>query len=418
MFRVGVTVAPVFPDRLSLARRHRAASACAVLWVIACLGAAAGPLPHAAYIWQRAWHAGVTSSLAVAATQLDGFVVLAAEIGPAQSHRVVYDSAALASSGSVIGLALRVNSGAALDEVPALAAQLVATARSNHLSIAEMQLDYDCPESKLEHYEKLVRSVRCRLAPTPVTITALPSWLRQPAFSNLVAATDGFVLQVHSLEASLQLCDGERARRAVAHASCCGVPFRVALPTYGHLVATDRDGKVLGVASEASIPSWPSHARLHEVRSDPAVIADLTRAWNLRPPPHLRGFIWYRLPVSDDRLNWSWATLSAIVSGRIPRPDLALRLRQPRPGLVEIEIANHGDADADAPVGVRLTWRDADLLACDALAGFAAGTRSATNGTGSVAFNGLPRLAPAASRTIGWLRFQENREVRCEARFD
>ena len=34
----------------------------------------------------------------------------------------------------------------------------------------------------------------------------------------------------------------------------------MALPTYGHLVATGRDGRVLGVASEASIPSWPPHA--------------------------------------------------------------------------------------------------------------------------------------------------------------
>lgn len=417
MSRVGSTVAPVLPGRSGLARRVLAASVCTVLWVISCVDVAAGPLPHAAYIWQRAWHAGVTSSLAVAAAQLDGFIVLAAEIGPSRSHRVAYDSAALAASGSVIGLALRINSGAALTEVPALAAQLVATARSNRLSVAELQLDYDCPESKLGAYRELVQSVRRRLAPTPVTITALPSWLRQPAFSNLVAATDGFVLQVHSLDASLQLCDGELARRAVARAGLSGVPFRVALPTYGHVVATDRDGRVLGIASEASIPSWPPHAMLHEVRSDPAMIAGLTRAWNRRPPPHLRGFIWYRLPVDGDRLNWSWPTLSAVVSGRVPRPDLSLRLRQSRPGLVEIEIANHGDADAATPIAISVTWRDARLLACDALAGFAADASSATD-AGTLTFSGRPRLAPAASRAIGWMRFQDEREVRCEARFD
>jgi hypothetical protein len=156
---------------------------------------------------------------------------------------------------------------------------------------------------------------------------------------------------------------------------------------------------------------------LHEVRSDPAMIAGLTRAWNRRPPPHLRGFIWYRLPVDGDRLNWSWPTLSAVVSGRVPRPDLSLRLRQSRPGLVEIEIANHGDADAATPIAISVTWRDARLLACDALAGFAADASSATD-AGTLTFSGRPRLAPAASRAIGWMRFQDEREVRCEARFD
>lgn len=417
MPRFWSTAAPVLPSRPGLARRVRAASVCAVLWAISCVDVTASPLPHAAYIWQRAWHAGVTSSLAVAVTQLDGFIVLAAEMGASRTHRVAYDPAALAASGRAIGLALRVNAGTVLSEVPPLAARLVAAARSNGLSLAELQLDYDCPESKLDAYRVLVDTVRRRLAPTPVTITALPSWLRQPAFSNLVAATDGYVLQVHALDASLQLCDAEQARSAVARADDFGIPFRVALPTYGHLVATDRDGRVLGVASEASIPSWPSDARVHEVRSDSSLIAGLVRAWSLQPQSHLRGFIWYRLPVDGDRLNWSWATLSAIVSGRVPRPDLALRLRQDRPGLVEVEVANHGDAGADTPVDIRVTWRDAELLACDALAGFAVGPR-ASPGAEPLIFSGRPRLAPAASRAIGWLRFQGDREVRCEARFD
>ena len=170
MSRVGSTVAPVLPGRSGLARRVLAASVCTVLWVISCVDVAAGPLPHAAYIWQRAWHAGVTSSLAVAAAQLDGFIVLAAEIGPSRSHRVAYDSAALAASGSAIGLALRVNSGAALTEVPALAAQLVATARSNRLSVAELQLDYDCPEM-------------------PRSSFATPNWRAAPSRAPLSAAS-------------------------------------------------------------------------------------------------------------------------------------------------------------------------------------------------------------------------------------
>ena len=80
------------------------------------------------------------------------------------------------------------------------AASLVAEAKTNHLTPAELQLDFDCSESKLDGYRAWVQLIRNRIAPIPVTITTLPGWLKQPAFRKLVQATDGYVLQVHSLE--------------------------------------------------------------------------------------------------------------------------------------------------------------------------------------------------------------------------
>ncbi len=381
------------------------------------LPAGADSLPHEAYIWQHSWYADVTNAVAVASAQLDGFVVLAAETGPARTHRVAYDRDALATSERRIGLALRINRGADFDRLPALAESVVGAARAQRLAVSELQLDYDAPESQLAAYREHVLAVRRRLAPTPVTITALPSWLRQPAFSNLVAATCGFVLQVHALDASLKLCEADLARSAVARAALFGVPFRVALPTYGHVVGTDRSGKVLGVASESFSPSWPPGALLHEVRSDPVVMAGLVREWGLRTPPNMKGLIWYRLPVNDDRLNWRWSTLAAIVAGRVPRPALALTVRQPRPGLVEIDLANHGEADACDEVRISVTWQEAEFLACDALAGFAAHKPDAKRERACL-FAGNPRLVPAGLRTIAWLRFSGSREIRCEARLD
>lgn len=402
--------------RTSSCRRGLAAALAATVVAVQS-GSAADPLPHEAYIWQHSWQAEVTNALSVASAQLDGFVVLAAETGPERTRNVTYDHAALTASGKPIGLALRINRGARFDRLPALAESVVTAARARRLAVTELQLDYDAPESKLAAYRELVLAVRRRLAPTPVTITALPSWLRQPAFSNLVAASDGFVLQVHALDAALKLCDADLARRAVAGASQYGVPFRVALPTYGHLVATDRAGRVLGVASESPSPSWPPESLLHEVRSDPATMAGLVRAWGLRRPANMKGIIWYRLPVSADRMNWRWPTLAAILEGRVPRPALALRLRQPRPGLIEIDLVNQGEADACDAIDMRVTWRDAELLACDALAGFVA-RRSAGKSGGACAFVGNPRLAPAGLRTIAWLRFHGSREVHCEAALD
>jgi len=62
------------------------------------------------------------------------------------------------------------------------------------------------------------------------------------------------VLQVHSLErpkdinTRFELCDSKAARRAVDLAGKVGVPFRVALPTYGYLIAFDSEGKYLGLS--------------------------------------------------------------------------------------------------------------------------------------------------------------------------
>jgi len=43
---------------------------------------------------------------------------------------------------------------------------LVAMAASNHLELAELQLDFDCAESKLDGYRVWVEAIRSRLAPT------------------------------------------------------------------------------------------------------------------------------------------------------------------------------------------------------------------------------------------------------------
>lgn len=375
---------------------------------------AAEPLPHAAYVWQRSWTPAVGAAVTNAAPHLAGFVVLAAETDAAgRTVRASFDPMALVATGRPVGLALRVHPHSPADVVEDLAAQLVAEAANRHVPIAELQLDCDAAESKLDAYRERVAAIRQRIAPTPLTITALPAWLRQPSFPPLVDATDGFVLQVHSLDASLRLFDPAAARAAVRRAGVIGRPFRVALPTYGYVVGVDSDGRVRGVQAEGPSRSWPAGTRLHEVRSDPRAMAPLLAEWNAGPPPGLTGFLWYRLPVAEDRLNWPWATLAAMVAGRVPESRLSVVLRSPQPGLVEVELANGGDAAEVAPVGVRVAWRGATLLACDALAGFqrAGGGAKAT----FLRFAGNLRLAPGERCAVGWLRFLEAKEVACEA---
>src|SRR2546422_1012672 len=138
-------------------------------------------------------------------------------------------TSALRAAKRPIGLALRIGAyPGPFDcngEVTALlveqASSLIAEGQANQLQAGELQIDFDCAESKLDGYRVWVEAIRRKIAPVPLTITVLSSWLNQASFKRLIAGTDGYVLQVHSFQrpmdadAPFTLCDPVAARRAV-----------------------------------------------------------------------------------------------------------------------------------------------------------------------------------------------------------
>jgi hypothetical protein len=393
--------------------------------------AAPGALTQEAYIWQRAWNQPVREALEAHATNFAGIVALAAEVSwrgrePVVA-RVALDYAALAAARRPIGLALRVGpwEGGFSAEDPAtvflasLAAGLVAEAKGNGLTPAELQIDFDCAASKLDGYRAWIGAIRRKTGPTALTITALPSWLSQGAFAPLARATDGYVLQAHSLErpagvdAPFSLCDPAAAQEAVALAGKIGAPFRVALPTYGYVVAFDKGGRFIGLSAEGPERSWPEGAQLREARTDPTAMAGLARAWQTNHPEAMLGIIWYRMPVAGDVLNLRWPTLAAMMAGRFPRPEVRAASRRVEAGLVEISAANTGELDYSSRLTVEVHWQDARLVAGDGLHGF----DFADQGSSAAEFHiDAPtfRLSAGENEVIGWLRLSEEREVQLE----
>ena len=391
---------------------------------------ASGPLPQEAYVWQRSWAPEVLAAIAAAgqASDLEALVVLAAEVDlaarPPRVARAAVDFAALRAYGRPVGLALRIGSferdrqsirepaQPPFYKLARLAGSLAQEAHAQGVRVREIQLDYDCPESRLDEYPALVRAVRAAVAPAPVTITALPSWLRhRRAFAALAEAADGYVLQVHSLEAPrsadarVELCDPEAARRAVETAARFRRRFWVALPTYGYVVAFSPKGKILGLSAEGPVLSWPRNAVVRLVRSNPEAMAGLVRAWTADRPAELAGVIWYRLPTASDRLNWSWPAFRAVRQGRAPRHRLEVHRRETAPGLVDVELVNTGEADAGWPPSVEFRWGEGELVAADGLAGY----RVLRDGPGRLRFERDTSpwdrpLRPGERRTIGWLR--------------
>jgi hypothetical protein len=419
-------------------------------WQSAPVARAAGELRQEAYVWQRAWTPAVSGAAAAAAS--DGrfarLAVLVGEISFAANQRPQtirvrpsYECFVCDRSGSGVSplsspppepgrlchppaLVIRVGpySGPFGPDAPAsravveLARQALAEARAAGVSVAELQVDFDCPESRLDGYARWLAVLRPAAAPACLTFTALPCWLDRSAFALLAAAADGFVLQVHSLHrprgGNVVLCDAAEARSAVERAAAFGRPFRVALPTYGYLVAFDGGGRLIGLSAEGAAPSWPRGTRVELAAAEPDAMARLVRGWTADRPAAMRGVIWYRLPVAGDRLNWSAETLAAVMAGGVPAAALEARARAAEPGLVEVTLANAGSADARGAVTVRLRWSGPAAEAADGLAGF----RVASAGEGELRFVGRVGpdawpMRPGQQRNIGWIRLGRDREI-------
>ncbi len=389
------------------------------------------PLTHETYVWQRAWTEPVRNAIAQYAARFSGLTVLSTEVSwkgkQPQVIRVPLDYSILTNVPCPVGLAFRIgpcsaavatNDGTTVF-LADVAASLIAEARSRHLAPRELQIDFDCAESRLDGYRVWVETFRRKVAPVPVSITALPSWLDEPAFKRLAAAADGYVLQVHSsqrpraFDARFPLCDPAAARRAVERAGRIGLPFRVALPTYGYLTAFDARGRFVGLSAEGPSKTWPAGVQLREVRANPLELAQLVQHWATNRPVGMRGVIWYRLPVSDDTLNWRWPTLGGIVAQRFPRASMRVESRRVEPGLVRISLINDGELDISSRLTIRVRWPNARLVAGDGLRDF----ELVDGGPSTAKFQagtGPCRLPAGETQVIGWLRLSEDREVQIE----
>lgn len=401
-----------------------------------------GPMVQQAYVWQRQWNEPVREAVAEHAAAFDRLLVLAAEIefdaGRPRSITAPLNHDTLRDANRPVGLALRIGPYAgpfqASDPVGTtivnLAREQVAAMREQGIEPAEVQLDFDAATRHLAGYRVWVDAVREAVHPVPVTITALPTWMGSRAFGPLVRATDGYVLQVHALDrpahvdAPAKLADPAQARQWVREAARHDVPFRVALPTYGYLLAFDDAGRFTGLTAEGPMPEWPAGTQLRELAADPAAMAELVQGWTARRPMMMQGVIWYRLPTARDQRNWRWPTLAAVMAGRTPTARLTVEPVADGTGLVDVVLVNAGSADATLNGPVSLRWpADVRPIARDALAGFRWRRDDPGVEPGRAELTPPVRepawTLPAGERIgIAWMRFAQDTEVEAHVQAD
>jgi hypothetical protein len=360
---------------------------------------ASAPLSHDAYIWQRQWTPSLRQSLSASSDLVRAWRVLAAQADrDGGFHVFAPDRAVLAASSRPAVLVVRIDGRLARFDQATLVARIVALVRAEP-SAAGIEIDYDCPTSRLPAYTAFLGTLRADLGRVPLSITALPTWLDSPDLDALLAVPDESVVQVHAIQKpQAGLFDPVVAQGWVRDfATHTRKPFRVALPTYGSRVSWNADGSLLAVESEQA--ALAAGAVAAELYAAPATVRGVVDALSSDRPRGLAGFVWFRLPTPEDARAWSLATWRGVVTGHLDATPLRAALR-PGDGdaAADVILDNPGAIDAPAPAVVSLP---ATCQVADGIDGYA--VRRGRDGLELVSRQARP-LPAHAQRPIGWAR--------------
>ena len=380
------------------------------------------PLTHSAYVWRQGWDASARDSLAGRTwpTGLTELNVLVGECGLAPTGRRVHPPwAELRATGKTLALSVRIGTRNALGgpREPDLSEGLALLragweeARAAGVAVAAAQVDFDCPSRLLGAYGDRIAEAKRAWPEMRLTVTALPTWLKEPGFGRLVAAADGWTLQLHgtqrpSLAKPAPLFAAGQALGWIEQAETLGRPFRVALPTYAYLACYSAAGAFLGVRAESAEPPKGT-ARTQVLPADPAEVVHLLEKLETRRHALVQGVDWFRLPFPGDRQNWTMAGWTQVIAGRDLASACSMELKVDG-ALTDVAIRNATEQPLPMPT-LALTWSGARLLGADATAGWVAST--AGEGLRFRPDERAGFLAPGERRVVGWVRLTEARPV-------
>ncbi|HEJ9173151.1 DUF3142 domain-containing protein [Serratia nevei] len=359
------------------------------------------------YIWQRVWTPQHADALAHSRDLFSGLRVLALQAHPREGWREIpADLSLLRQDGRPLWLVARLDGQLPQLDQKAIIQRLQALTQrwqAAGLPVTGVEIDHDAATARLPDYQRFLQQLRQRLpAALQLGITALPAWIGSPDLPGVLQQADSSVLQVHAVLSPQQgLFDGPLALRWVRqYASVTPKPFRVALPAYG-MALLGFDAQGAQVESESSL-RVAGNGR--ELTVTPQQIADFLQTLAQQTPPRLRGIIWFRLPLADDRRAWSLATLRAVIERQPLNVDWQVKFR-PQPqqnGLYDLIIHNNGPVDAPLPQEVAI--RADDCLAADAVGNYR--LESAPQRQRFIRISG-DQLRAGQSRPLGWLRCQQ-----------
>jgi len=256
-----------------------------------------------------------------------------------------------------------------------------ADAERSGLRVAGVQLDLDCPTSRLSKYADLLHRIHAGLTPrtTVLSITALPTWYRSGNLARVLAEIDFAAPQYY--EANVGASRSEYAtvsqlrntEDGLASAGWRGAPFFAGIPAYGHALVYSGSGRLVGAfhdmglteairsrkfrlerafgADEHGQPATKSNYSgedVYELRAmvsadgardqptgyhvvyeipTPTLIARQVAVLRARRPSSCLGMILFRYPEPAESSTVPLSAISALLQGRPATPQLQVRMK-------------------------------------------------------------------------------------------
>lgn len=368
-------------------------------------------LSYYAYIWNRNVSKSLNDNISLYSNILEGYSILACEISWKNNDSSVAIPQMPLYHSSITSISIRVNSfsgpvknkqGLIFKEV----SKAIKRFKDSGFEINEVQLDYDCPESKLNQYCDLLKSFKEKFN-IDVAITALPSWLNSDHFPKLIKNCDNYVLQLHSLirpKNHLEIPElfvKEDAESWLYKAAFLGKHFSISLPTYGYYLGFDNNGNYLGVSSEQGPKNWPTaKVLLSDVNEIEKFIKELVS----NRPALLKSVYWFRMNQDTDKLNWSFSSVKNLISGeKIEIAGVDIQCENSSPGLVDVYLINHSDFPLRVPSKFQLYLGNQNLEFYEPFKGFSMHKEKASLVID--AKDGLV-LSPGEKKALCWMRFE------------
>ncbi len=210
-------------------------------------------------------------------------------------------------------------------------------------SFSEIQFDLDCPTRRLNEYSDLIADFRDKFKQLKLSVTVLPTHLGSRDFARLADSVDYYVLQVHGLDVPKNVKDrAELLNRSVAdlalkRADKLGRPFKVALPTYAYELNFYAES---GKFSHLTAESGSSRGGFRKKRIAASFFDLVELQDSIKNIDCAQGVIWFRLPVSGDRLCWPRATISELQKGEIPEARVRCKVNRINEKTIEILVLN------------------------------------------------------------------------------
>ncbi|GAA5483321.1 DUF3142 domain-containing protein [Haloferula sargassicola] len=240
-----------------------------------------------------------------------------------------------------------------------------------------IQIDYDCPVSRLPDYAAALRRLKPALGSTRLSITALASWIGSPGFEELAGTVDEIVPMFYDLlpdraedvrAGHLVPMSGRDTLVWIRRWKTCPTRWRAGLPNFQRLTLFEADGSLVGHLPPFDPASLDGHAGLR-LSAPPAggtaiyqVTADSMPAhrpvhrnqllvWRRPDEATMRqaiqaateagaaGVLWFAHPASAPA---PWHSVSHLIHlTENPRPRLQLKVTDQ--GAIELFNAGPGD---------------------------------------------------------------------------